>query len=513
MEKRNVLSVRRISKRFGGLQALDRVQLDVEAGEVHALIGANGAGKSTLIKIITGAVPMDRDGGEIMIGDEHVAIRNPNHARQLGISAVYQEFSLINTLTVAENIFLGAPPTRVKRLSIDWKEMDARARAILAQLDTPIDTRCLVRDLSVAQRQVVEIAKALANNSRVLIMDEPSASLTDNDIEQMFTVIRTLKAKGIGIVYVSHRLEELPLIADRVTVFRDGKYVVTLPMAEAPKQVIIEHMVGHGIEAKQRPVRPRGEEVLRVDGLTGRRGFRDVSFSLHRGEILGLAGLAGAGRTEVARAIFGVDGRESGVITVHGKPVDIRNPRSAKEQAIGFITEDRKEEGLILSHSIQTNIAMGIFRRLGNPLYYQADRERELAAKYVDGLSIKTANPANPAGSLSGGNQQKVVIAKWLATLPEILIMDEPTRGIDVGSKEQIYDLLFKLSDEGKAILLISSEIPEVLDLSDRILVMANGRITGEFGRGEVDQETILHYATMGAPAATCADRKDGEEQ
>jgi ribose transport system ATP-binding protein len=502
MEKPNVLSVRRISKRFGGLQALDRVRLDVRAGEVHALIGANGAGKSTLIKIITGAVAMDKDGGDIVIGDEKVEIKNPNHARQLGISAVYQEFSLINTLTVAENIFLGVPPTKVKHLAVDWREMDAAAKRVLAQLDTPIDTRRLVRDLSVAQRQVVEIAKALANNSRVLILDEPSASLTDNDIEQMFKVIRTLKAKGIGIVYVSHRLEELPHIADRVTIFRDGKYVVTLPMAEAPKQTIIEHMVGHRIEVRERPVRPHGEEVLRVEGLTGRRGFRDVSFSLHRGEILGLAGLAGAGRTEVARAIFGVDAKVSGSVCVHGRRVDIRSPRDAKRQAIGFITEDRKEEGLILAHSIQTNIAMGIFRRMGSALYYAAGKERGLAEEYVTRLSIKTDKPANPAGSLSGGNQQKVVIAKWLATLPEILIMDEPTRGIDVGSKEQIYDLLFKLSNAGKAVLLISSEIPEILDLSDRILVMANGRITGEFGRGQVDQETILHYATMAGPAA-----------
>lgn len=498
MEKKPILSCRRVSKRFGGLQALDQVKLDVHGGEVHALVGANGAGKSTLIKIITGAVSMDRDVGRIQLGDQHVEIKNPNHARLLGISAVYQEFSLINSLSVAENIFLGSPPAKARGVALDWKEMDRAAKQVLSQLDTPIDTKALVRDLSVAQRQVVEIAKALKNDSRVLIMDEPTASLTDNDIEQMFKIIRTLKAKGIGIVYVSHRLEELPQIADKVTVFRDGKYIITLPIEEAPKSVIIEHMVGHCIEVKERPVRGHGEKVLRLENFTGKCGFKNVSFSLYSGEILGLAGLAGAGRTEVARALFGVDRRETGKVFMRGEEVRIASPRDAKNRGMGFITEDRKEEGLILAHSIQSNIAMSIFRRMGSMFYYSPRTERTLADDFVSRLSIKTDNAANPASSLSGGNQQKVVISKWLATLPEILIMDEPTRGIDVGSKEQIYDLLFKLSGEGKAILLIPSEIPEVLDLSDRILVMANGRLTGEFKRGEVDQEQILHYATMG---------------
>ncbi len=499
MDTKPILSCRSVSKRFGGLQALDQVKLDVHGGEVHALVGANGAGKSTLIKIITGAVPMDRGGGDIRIGDQRVEIRNPSHARQLGISAVYQEFSLINSLTVAENIFLGNLPVRARGAAVAWREMDRAAKKVLSQLDTPIDTGALVRDLSVAQRQVVEIAKALANDSRVLIMDEPTASLTDNDIEQMFKVIRTLKARGIGIVYVSHRLEELPQIADKVTVFRDGKYIVTLPIAEAGKQVIIEHMVGHRIEVKERPVRRHGEEVLRLEGFTGKRGFKNVSFSLYSGEILGLAGLAGAGRTEVARALFGVDKREQGRVFVKGREARVASPRDAKNLGIGFITEDRKEEGLILSHSIQSNTAMSVFRRLGSMFHYNPRREKTLASDFVSQLSIKTDNVGNAAASLSGGNQQKVVIAKWLATKPEILIMDEPTRGIDVGSKEQIYDLLFTLSAAGKAVLLISSEIPEILDLSDRILVMANGRITGEFKRGEADQETILHYATMGA--------------
>ena len=494
-----ILSARRVSKRFGGLQALDQVKLDIHGGEVHALVGANGAGKSTLIKIITGAVAMDQDGGEIVMNDEKVAIKNPNHARQLGISAVYQEFSLVNSLSVAENIFLGNAPASVRGVKVDWKTMEREAARVLAQLDTPIDTRALVRDLSVAERQLVEIAKALANNSRVLIMDEPTASLTDNDIEQMFTVIRTLKEKGIGIVYVSHRLEELPLIADKVTVFRDGRYIVTLPIGDAPKGVIIEHMVGHRIEVKERPVRAHGGEILRLENFTGKRGFRDVSFSLHEGEILGLAGLAGAGRTEVVRALFGVDRRETGEVYLRGRKVSIKSPRDAKDCGIGFITEDRKEEGLILSHSIQANIAMAVFKKIAPPFFYSPAKERALAVEHIANLAIKARHAADTASSLSGGNQQKVVIAKWLSTLPDILIMDEPTRGIDVGSKEQIYELLFELSNRGKAILLISSEIPEILDLSDRILVMAGGRLTGEFPRGQVDQETILHYATLGA--------------
>ena len=487
-----ILEAKNISKHFGGIAALENAHLELRAGEVHALVGANGAGKSTLIKIITGA--HHPDCGEILLEGKPVKIHSTWEARNIGISAVYQEFSLNNNLTVAENIYMGKLPTR--NGVVNWKETYAKAASVLEQMDCQISPKTLVRDLSVAQKQLIEIAKALSNQSKILIMDEPTAALTDNDIAHMFTVLKGLVKQGLSIIYVSHRLEELPIIADRVTVYRDGKYVITLDIQDAPKPVIIQHMVGKGLEHAAKTQKAFDDVLLEVKGFCSERSFKDISFRLHKGEILGIAGLAGAGRTELARAIFGADPKEFGETWIRGQKVDIRSPLDAKQFGIGFVTEDRKEEGLVLGLDILSNISMTILNKLTKYGVFQNRAARTVAEQSIKSLQIKTSGIAQAAKNLSGGNQQKVVVSKWLATHPSILIMDEPTRGIDVGSKGQIYSLLNELADSGLGILMISSEIPEILEMCDRVLVMSGGEITAELPHHEATQEKILHYAT-----------------
>ncbi|WP_158589030.1 sugar ABC transporter ATP-binding protein [Alginatibacterium sediminis] len=482
-----------INKQFSGVSVLENAFLQVEPGEIHALVGANGAGKSTLIKVITAA--HQADSGQIMLEGEALNCRNPKQASEAGISAVYQEFSLISDLSVAENIFLGHSPKTSRNL-IDWKEMQAKAQAILDTLESPIKPKAIVRYLSVAERQIVEIAKALSYESKVLIMDEPTSSLSEEDVQKLFKVMRSLSAKGMGIIYVSHRLEELPQIAHKISVYRDGRYITTLDIDDAPKSVIIEQMVGNSISVQAHQKRDVGPTFFEAKNLSSPGKFSNISFEVHEGEILGITGLAGAGRTELVRALFGADPLPAGELFLDGKSIKIKSPRQAKANGIGFISEDRKEEGLVLDHSIGDNINLTVLERIKRGLIIPQETENKLSNSMITDLHIKCNNRQQLAKNLSGGNQQKVVIAKWMATKPRLLIMDEPTRGIDVGAKSQIYGLLKTLSQEGVGIIMISSEIPEVLEQSDRVIVMAQGQITFCGDNENLSQDQILDYAT-----------------
>lgn len=485
-----------VTKKFGGIMALDHVGLEVRKGEVHALVGANGAGKSTLIKIITGAYSND-EGGIFLEGKE-IHVKSTYEARAFGISAVYQEFSLINTVSVAENIYMGKLP--FKKIGpirkIDWKGINREAKSILEMLECDIAPDTIVGNLSVAQKQMVEIAKALSNDIKVLIMDEPTASLSEKEIQHMFKIVKGLQEKGISIIYVSHRLEELPVICNRISVYRDGKYIKTLNIEEAPKNIIIENMVGKDMVVTEKSNCVTDELLMEVKNFSSGKRFQNINMKLYRGEILGIAGLAGAGRTELVRALFGADGKQSGEIFINGKETVINSPADAKKAGIGFVTEDRKEEGLILGMDIHTNIAMTILNKLKKKFGIDLKQEQVLAQEYIRSLNIKCKDEYQKVRDLSGGNQQKVVIAKWLATKPQILIMDEPTRGIDVGSKNQIYALMNQLASQGIGIIMISSDLPEVLQVSNRIIVLAAGRVTGELQNDALTQEILLDYAT-----------------
>jgi len=491
-----VLKAEGVTKRFGGITALDNASLEVRRGEVHALVGANGAGKSTLIKIITGAYSNDE--GHIFLEGKDIRVKSTFEARALGISAVYQEFSLINTVSVAENIYMGKLLKKqigpIKQ--VDWKKVNEEAQKTLSLLNSDINPQELVSNLSVAQKQMVEIAKAMSNDIKVLIMDEPTASLSEHEIDNMFHVVKELQKKGISIIYVSHRLEELPIICNRISIYRDGKYVKTMNIEDATKQIIIENMVGKNITCTEQINNAGGEVLLEAKNFTSGRSFQDINLNLHKGEILGIAGLAGAGRTEFVRALFGADKRDSGEVYIEGKKVKIKSPMDAKRAGIGFVTEDRKEEGLILNMNLHTNVGMTILDKLKKIIGLDLKREEVLTKKYIESLSIKCRDGAQTAKELSGGNQQKVVIAKWLATEPKVLIMDEPTRGIDVGSKNQIYSLMNTLAAQGIGIIMISSELPEVLQISNRIIVFAAGRVTGVLENHDLTQEILLDYAT-----------------
>lgn len=491
-----VLKAEGVTKIFGGITALDNASLEVRKGEVHALVGANGAGKSTLIKIITGAYKNEK--GKIYLDDKEINIHSTHEARKLGISAVYQEFSLINTLTVAENIYMGKLLKKNKgpAKAVDWKEVNKKAAEILNTLGCDIKPDMLVGNLGVAQKQLVEIAKALSNDLKVLIMDEPTSSLADNDIENMFQIMRNLKAQGISIIYVSHRLEELPLIADRISVYRDGKYIRTMNIEEATKSVIIENMVGKCVNCTPRSECTSSEVLMEIKNFTSGKKFKDINLKLMKGEILGITGLAGAGRTELVRALFGADRKDSGEVYIDGEKVEIRSPIDAKRAGIGFVTEDRKEEGLIMNMDLHTNVGMTILDKLKEKAGLSRQKEIDITNDYISTLSIKCKDCNQAARNLSGGNQQKVVIAKWLATKPKILIMDEPTKGIDVGSKNQIYDLIYDLAKQGLGIIVISSDLPEILQVSNRILTLSRGWMTGNLINQDLNQEMLLDYAT-----------------
>ncbi|WP_170405189.1 sugar ABC transporter ATP-binding protein [Ruegeria arenilitoris] len=487
-----------IDKHFPGVHALKSVQFDLFPGEVHALMGENGAGKSTLMKILSGIY--QRDGGDLVIEGKSVSPTTPREAQDLGIGIIHQELSLMNDLTVAQNIFIGREP-RKSFGRLDEAALNAQTAEIFASMNLSLDPKTLVGSLTIAKQQMVEIAKALSYRSKVLIMDEPTAALNDAEIAELFVIIRRLKAEGVGIVYISHKMDELKQIADRVTVMRDGEYVGTVDATDTPISRIIAMMVGREVNEEPLDVPDLGEaEVsLQVSNLTRGKDIREVSFSVQKGEILGFAGLMGAGRTEVARAIFGADSKDSGEIRVHGKPVSIKSPKDAVRAGIGYLSEDRKHFGLATGMNVRDNIAlasMDVFTGTGGVLN---DGEISTTAKsYIKQLGIRTPSDVQEVRLLSGGNQQKVVIAKWLLRDCDILIFDEPTRGIDVGAKSEIYKLLEELADQGKTIIVISSELPEIMRLSHRIAVMCEGRLTGILPGGkDTTQEDIMHLATQ----------------
>ncbi|MBY5159609.1 sugar ABC transporter ATP-binding protein [Escherichia coli] len=492
------LQMKHITKRFPGVLALNDVQFSLRRGEVHALLGENGAGKSTLMKILSGVYQPDE--GEIIFEDKPVSFSDPLSAQNVGITIIHQEFNLFPELTVEENIFIGREFCKKNRWRLDEKQQRQATIEILQKLNLAIKPDTLVADLTVAQQQMVEIAKAISVNARILIMDEPTAALTETEIESLFRVTRLLKEQGTGIVYISHRLEELALIADRATVMRDGQYISTVDYECVKISDLIAMMVGRDLGN----IYPRREAlqqripVLEVNGLTRKGVLNDINFTLYRGEILGFAGLMGAGRTELARAIFVADSIDSGTLKLNGKETVIKDISDAIQQGISYLTEDRKKEGLALNLSVERNIMLGNYPeysdRFGN---VDSRRCQQTSEEQVKALRIKTPNLEQAALNLSGGNQQKIIIARWVCKDTDILIFDEPTRGIDVGAKLEIYELMNRLVAKGKSIIMISSELPEVLGMCDRILVMRSGRITGELSAKEATQEKIMQYATL----------------
>ncbi|OIQ07653.1 ribose import ATP-binding protein RbsA [Moorella thermoacetica] len=492
------IEIKGLSKRFPGVVALDNIDLDIYEGEVHVLLGENGAGKSTLIKILTGAYRKDE--GQIIINGQEVDLKSPREALQQGISCIYQELNLIPHLSVAENIFLGREPQNVPALGIiDLKERFARSTALLKELGCMISPQVKVKDLGIGKQQMVEIAKALSLQARLVIMDEPTSSLSEHEVVELFRVVRKLKQKGIAIIFVSHKLEEIRQIADRVTVLRDGRKVATLSRGEFDIDELIKLMVGRSLKEKFPKINvERKREALRVEDIWTDTGLKGVTFTAYEGEVLGIAGLVGAGRTELARAIFGADSIKKGNIFIYGEKVNIRNPQDAIRAGLAFLTEDRKSQGLILGESIAFNVTLAGINQFRKKGWLDVRKQLQVAEKLARDLRIKPLQIGRKVRELSGGNQQKVVLAKWLCTRSRIFIFDEPTRGIDVGAKVEVYNLINNLVQDGAAVIMISSELPEILGMSDRILVMNNGRITAELLRKEATQEKIMKAATGG---------------
>ncbi|MFC1466874.1 MAG: sugar ABC transporter ATP-binding protein [Candidatus Brachytrichaceae bacterium NZ_4S206] len=492
-DKAPILEMRHISKRFDATQALNDVSLALHPGEVHALLGENGAGKSTLIKIMTGI--HQPDAGEILLDGRPVQIRNAMHAQSLGIVAIYQEPMVFPDLTVAENIFIGHAE---RNPFMRWGQMYRDARDILTRLDVKLDVRMPARGLTLAAQQAVEIAKAISLKARVLIMDEPTASLSAHEVEQLFKLVNTLREQGVAILFISHRLDEVFSIADRVTIFRDGQWISTRPRDEVTSELAIREMVGREITdffAKTPAVR-RGELLLSVRNLSKAGVFSGINFDIYRGEVLGFAGLVGARRTDVGLALFGIEPADSGEVIFEGRPCIIRSPQQAMQLGIAYVTEDRRQMGLSLPQSITANITLPLLRRYATALGLLDFRaETETAERYKQQLSIRAPNVHVEVGKLSGGNQQKVMLAKWLNTAPKLLILDEPTRGIDVGAKAEVHHIINALAQQGIGIILISSDLPEVLGMSDRVLVMREGRQMGIFDRAEATQERVMAAA------------------
>jgi ribose transport system ATP-binding protein len=486
-----------IIKSFPGVLALNDVNFDLDPGEVHALVGENGAGKSTLMKILSGAY--QPDSGLIQINGKEIRIKNPHAAHEAGISIIYQEFNLIRHLSVAENIFLGQEPLGFAGF-LDRKKILHETNQILQELGLTIHADALISQLSIAEQQMVEVAKALLYQSKILIMDEPTSALSSSEIETLFHSIRQLRHKNVGIIYISHRLDELFQIADRLTVLRDGNYIGTYKINEINKQKLIKMMANRDLKEYYPRKRPQpGSIVLEVSALNISGKLRDINFHLNRGEILGMAGLVGAGRTELARAIFGLNPIDSGTILINGHEIRIHSPQKAIRSGIGFLTEDRKQLGLVLKLSVKENISLPNLDKISRKGFVKWREEKELAIRFVNDLAIKTPSIQQKVNFLSGGNQQKVVLSKWIARHLDIIIFDEPTRGIDVASKVEIYQLMNRLTEQGVGIIMISSELPEILGMSDRILVMKDGQIVAEFDTSEVDQEAILTKALGGA--------------
>ncbi len=490
-----LLKMHGISKAFPGVQALNKVALTLFGGEVLALLGENGAGKSTLIKILGGAQQQDK--GTIEINGNSVQLNNPQSSQAEGIGIIYQEFNLVPGLTARENIFLGQEPSSV--CFIPRVQEEEKSRELFARIGVEINPNTLCSELTVAQQQVVEIAKALAQDAKIIVMDEPTAALTQREVQGLLKIVRELRIQGIGIIYISHRLDEIDAIADRVTVLRDGEHIATRDKPKLHRSEMIELMVGRSLD-KEFPSREciPGPARLTVRNLMRSNTVRNVTFKLHAGEIVGLTGLVGAGRTETARMIFGADPKDSGVIELDEKRIYANSPRDAIRQGICLLTEDRKSQGLVLGQTVQENFGLPNLKQFTQTGLINRSKERDAFAKFVNQIPIKIADHKQSAQTLSGGNQQKVVLAKWLQRNAEVIIFDEPTRGIDVGAKYEIYQLIHQLADEGKAILMISSELPEILGMSDRILVMNEGKITGEITEvSSATQEDIMKLATQ----------------
>ncbi len=500
MGEERLLRMTGISKAFPGVQALDDVRLDVEAGTVHALMGENGAGKSTLMKVLAGIY--HADAGTITLGGTEVRIPDSSTALRLGIAMIHQELSPVPMMTVAENIYLGREPVNRFRL-VDKRLMTANAQAVFDRWQIDINPRRVMKSLSVAQTQMVEIAKAISTDARLIIMDEPTSAITEREVAHLHRMIRSLRESGVAVIYITHKMDEVFRIADKVTVFRDGKHVATLPASELDRQKLITLMVGRELThlfPKEHAV--IGDVVMSVRGLTRHGVISDISFDLRKGEILGLAGLMGAGRTEVLEAIFGMTRVDAGEIMINGKTVHIKAPSDAIEAGMGLLTEDRKLTGIMGALSVRDNMTIANLNRFSPGWILRKGPMEKACQDQKQALAIKTPSLSQLIRNLSGGNQQKVLVSRWLLTLPDILMIDEPTRGIDVGAKSEIHRLMSGLAKEGKAILMVSSEMPEILGMSDRILVMAAGRITAEFSRDEATQEKVLEAATLVAPAA-----------
>jgi rhamnose transport system ATP-binding protein len=491
----NILELKNVTKRFSGVEVLHEVSFSLRPGEVHALLGENGAGKSTLVKVMTGVHQPDK--GEIHLDGKRVTFSDTRESRQLGIAAIYQELSLFPDLDVAENIFVGRQPTTIGG-RIDWRKLYADAGNLLESLGVHLDLKQKARSLSIAQQQMVEIARAFSINARILIMDEPTSSLTLNEVADLFRLVRRLRDEGTAIVFISHRLEELFELADRVTIMRDGSYVDTLQLKDVTRDDLIRLMVGRTITNlfPKQDVKA-GDVVLKVENLARAGSFRDVSFELRCGEILGMAGLVGAGRTNVARAIFGVEPATAGSIQIEGRKVAITSPQQAIKLGLAYVPEDRQLHGLIPAMPITSNISLPMLFKYAQHGWLQDKTERTSAYNAALQMEVRANNMWQLARELSGGNQQKIVLSKWLSTKPRILILDEPTRGIDVGTKAAVHALMSKLASEGMAILMISSELPEILGMSDRVIVMREGHMTGHFSRAEATQEKIISAATQ----------------
>ncbi|MCI6466968.1 MAG: sugar ABC transporter ATP-binding protein [Faecalicatena sp.] len=496
MEKKWILEFQNISKSFVGVKALTKVSFRVEEGEVHALLGENGAGKSTLMKILSGAYT--RDEGTILLDGKEIQIKNTKESERLGISIIYQELNLIPELSVAENIYLDRQPKKKGR--IDWKGMNEAAQKMLESIDMMMDPKVKVSSLSVAQRQMVEIAKAVSLNARLVIMDEPTSALTEGETKKLFQVIESLKKKGITIIYISQRMDEIFKICDSYTILRDGQFISSGSLHDVTIDQIIEDMVGRPLmQVFPEKNNKIGEVILEVRDMNNGKEVKGVSFTLRKGEILGFAGLVGAGRSETLKAVFGADRRAKGEIILNGKKINIRSPKDAIRYGIGFLPEDRKKEGLVVGLSVLDNVVMAKTENAMTKGIFSAKKAKEICTRYIKDLLIKTPSEYQAAKFLSGGNQQKVVLAKWLNSEPQIIVLDEPTRGIDVNAKMEIYNIIVKLAEEGKSIILISSEMQEIIGLCDHVNVMFEGRISGELNREELSQEGIMKFATGGS--------------
>ncbi|MEH7356604.1 sugar ABC transporter ATP-binding protein [Neobacillus drentensis] len=492
----NVIEMNNISKSFNGVPVLKKVDFSLKLGEIHALMGENGAGKSTLMKNLLGIY--DKDEGIIRVDGHEFSFKSPKDAEKHGIAIIHQELNVIPSLSVMENMFLGRDLCYGKSGILRTAEMNEKTKQYLKQLGLDIDPREEVKNLSIGQQQMIEIARALSINAKVLIMDEPTAALTDREIEHLFDIMNELKAQGVSIVYISHRMEEIFAMCDRITVLRDGTYVGTEEVKNLDLDKVVQMMVGREL-GERYPERIPYEDVerFRVEGLSDGKRIKDISFSAKKGEIVGVAGLMGAGRTEIVKALFGVT-KQSGKVYLDGKEVVIKRPMDAIKHGIGYVTEDRKGEGLVLDLSVKENIALPNLNDIASKGVISKQKENKLVKEMIQKLRIKTSSPSLSVKSLSGGNQQKVVFGKWLGIKPKLLILDEPTRGVDIGAKKEIYEIMNELTNEGVTILMISSELPEILGMSDRILVMHEGKLVTELTRQEATQETIMHAATGG---------------